>query len=281
MTSSLLLNGADLSTLVSNVESIAGLLRTPARRNTGVAVPGRHGWLRRDDRPFDAVEKTLPFWIIGADAITGASLSGDAAVTAFYEAHDTLLSRLHAPTLQFDHGLPGGVVRRTTAELLGDPLDCSLVLGSPLFGRMDVTISVLDAFAVDPTPAETGPFSLTSGGTRVLTEFAGATAPMADLSVTFIGPISNPELRQPATGSFVAYDGVIGSGQTLTVHCDDTAPVPLVGTGGLVPNYALLRYLPPRWFELDPSAGLTVSLTHTGGGSASCSVTGRRKYLTG
>lgn len=280
MTETLLLNGTDLATLVSNMESLAGMLRSPARRGEGITVPGRHGVLRRADRPFDAVSKVLPFWVIGADQVTGSTLVGDAELTAFYANHDALLTRLHGPTLQFDHGLPG-VVRRTVAEIAEEPLDCSRVPGSPLFGRMDVTVTVFDAFAVDPTAITTEPFSLTSGGDRVMTEFAGATAPMADLSITFIGPVNNPELRQTTTPSFVAYDGVIGSGQTLTIHCDDNAPVPLVGTGGLVPDYTKLRYLPPRWFELNPSAGLTVSLVHTGGGSASCSISGRRKFLSG
>lgn len=275
------LNGVNLSTVVSNVESIASLLRTPPRRGSTVTVPGRHGALRLAERPFDVVDFQMPFFVLGVDNVTGASLAGDAAVTAYYAAADTLLTQLHAPVLNFDHTLPGGLVRRTVAQLADEVMDFTRQQGSPLFGRVLAPLLVPDAFRVDPTLVEVAPFSLTSGGTRTLTEFAGATAPMADLSITFHGPISNPELRQPATNSFIAYDGVIGAGQTLTVHCDDSAPVPLVGTGGLTPNYGLLRYLPPRWFELDPAAGLTVSLTHTGGGSASCSIRGYRKYLTG
>lgn len=275
------LNGVDLSTLVSNVESIASLLRTPPRRGTGVTVPGRHGVLRRADRPFDVVDFEMPFFVLGVDDVTGASLSGDAAVTAYYSAADTLLVQLHAPVLNFDHGLPDGSVRRTVAELADEVMDFTRQQGAPLFGRVVAPLRVPDAFRVDPTLVEVAPFALTSGGTRVLTEFAGATAPMADLSVTFHGPINNPELHQTDTDSFIAYDGVIGSGQTLTVHCDDSADPPLVGTGGLTPDYTKLRYLPPRWFELDPAAGLTVSLTHTGGGSASCSIEGHKKFLTG
>ncbi len=281
MTETLHLNGVDLATRVSNLESLAGLLRIPARRGEGVQVPGRHGLLAHADRPYGAVTKVLPFWVLGADAVTGDSLFGDQELTAFYDNHDALLLQLYAPVLNFDHGLPDGTVRRTIAQVAEEPLDLSREPGTPLFGRLDLTVTVLGGFVVDPMVITVPSFSLATGGTRTLVEFAGATAPMADLSVTFTGPINNPELHQPATGSFIAYDGVIASGRTLTIHCDDLADPPLVGTGGLVPDYTKLRYLPPRWFELNPAAGLTVSLVHTGGGTASCSIAGRRKFLTG
>lgn len=281
MPESLTLNGATLSTLVSNVESIASLLRTPPRRGSGITVPGRHGVLRLADRPFDILDFEMPFFVLGVDNVTGASLPGDAGVTAFYAAADTLLTQLHAPVLNFDHTLPDGSVRRTVAELADEVMDFTRQQGTPLFGRVIAPLWVPDAFRVNPTLVSVPTFSLVTGGTRALTEFNGSTAPIADLSITFTGPINNPELRQVGTNRFVAYDGVIGTGQTLTIHCDDTVATPLVGAGGLVPDYTKLRYLPPRWFELDPAAGLTVELRHTGGGSASCSISGFRKYLTG
>lgn len=281
MAETLTLNGVDLSTLVSNVESVASLLRTPPRRGLGLSVPGRHGHLRLADRVYDPVDFEMPFFVLGVDDVTGAALRGDAAVTAYYAAADALLLQLHAPVLEFDHGLPDGTVRRTVAELADEVMDFTRQQGSPLFGRVTAPLWVPDAFRVDPTVITVPSFALATGGTRTLVEFAGATAPMADLSITFTGPINNPELHQTATDSFVAYDGVIGSGQSLTIHCDDLADPPLVGTGGLVPDYTKLRYLPPRWFELNPAAGLTVSLVHTGGGSASCSISGHRRFLTG
>lgn len=281
MGESLFLNGVDLSTLVRNVESLAALLRTPPRRGSNLLVPGRHGQLSRADRPFDAGELVLPMWVVGADEVTGESLAGDAAVTAFYSHVDELVSLLHAPALTFDHTLPDTSVRRVVAELAGgEPLEFTRQVGSPLFGRVDVPISLPDAFWFEPTTTSTGALTFTSGQERTLAEFAGATAPMADLDIVF-GQGNNPELHQVGTDGFVAYDGVIGPGQTLTIHCDDTHPTPLEGTGGLVPDYTKLRYLPPRWFELDPTAGLDVALVHTGGGSMSCTVSGNRKFLTG
>ena len=56
------------------------------------------------------------------------------------------------------------------------------------------------------------------------------------------------------------------------------------GTGSgsaWAPNYANLTLAPgPRLFEIDPSENLSAVLTHTGGGSMSVEVTGKRRYRT-
>lgn len=280
MIEALTVNGTSLATLVRNVESLAGLLRTPVRRGENLVVPGRHGQLRRGDRPFDAGVVVLPLWVVGADAVTGADHTGDAAVTAFYARVDELVRLLHASTLMFDHTLPDSSVRRVVAELAEEPLDFTRQLGHPLFGRVSAALTLPDPFWADVGATTAGPFSLATPGTRLLTEFAAATAPMTDLSITF-GQGNNPELHQDATGAFIAYDGVIGAGQTLTINCDDTVTAPLVGAGGLVPDYTKVRYRPPRWFDLDPTVDLTVRVVHTGGGVMATTITGRRKYMLG
>lgn len=280
MIETLTINGTDMSSLVRNVESLAGLITTPQRRGDNIPVPGRHGQLSRSDRPFDAGTVVLPMWVVGADAATGDDLIGDASVLAYYARCDELIRLLHAPTLTIDHALPDGTVRRCVAEMSQSPLDFTRQLGHPLFGRVGVELTIPGAFWRDITPVTPVTFTTATGGANLMSAFAAATAPMVDLDVTF-GPSNNPQLTQPGGGSFIAYDGVITSGQTLTIHCDDTVATPLVGTGGLVPDYTKLRYLPPRWFELNPSVDLTCVFTHTGGGTAQVTVAGRRAYLTG
>jgi hypothetical protein len=274
----LTLNGVDLNGLVSNVESVAGLLRTPVRRGESIRVPGRHGALRRADRPYDPGEITLPFWVIGAHPATGVALTGDEEASSYYARADALVALLHAPDLLFEHTLPDGTSRRCRAELADEPLDFTRQAGSPLFGRVSVALSLPDAFWYEPVLRPAGPYTVVTGAPVELAPFAGATAPMAGLQITFTGPINNPELRQPETGSFVAYDAVIGSGQTVTIDCDTET---ITASGGLVVDYTKLRYRPPRWFELDPTAGLEVQLVHTTGGSRMFTVAGQRKFLTG
>jgi hypothetical protein len=64
----------------------------------------------------------------------------------------------------------------------------------------------------------------------------------------------------------------------VTIDCDTET---ITASGGLVVDYTKLRYRPPRWFELDPTAGLEVQLVHTTGGSRMFTVAGQRKFLTG
>lgn len=270
-------NGVDLDRLVSNVGSLAGLLRAPPRRGTGTVVPGRHGVLRPATRAFGPGRLTLPMWVAGADAVTGDNLAGDPAVTAFYALVDELVGLFHAPMVTITHELPAGETRRAVGDLVDEPMDFTRQLGSPLFGQVSVELELPDPFWFDPAEV-TASGTVATGGFVDLAPFAGSTGPVADGVVTF-GPGSNPTLIQG--GAFVAYDGIIAAGRQLTVDCGDWS----LGTGsGTVwtPNVALLRYGPgPSWFELDPTGPGQAVLTHTGGGSMFVSFTGRRRYLTG
>jgi hypothetical protein len=100
----------------------------------------------------------------------------------------------------------------------------------------------------DPPPSPTTP-------PRPFTEFAGASAPMEDLLVTF-SPQSNPRLTQPYTDIFVQVGRVITAGQTVTV---DTAQWQVYGTGGAAAGlYEDLEYGgrgTTRFFALTPEPG--------------------------
>lgn len=278
-------NGVDLSTLVRNVESLAGLLRTPERRGENIAIAGRSGRLRQSGRSFEAGVMTLPLWVVGADAASGATLYGDAAVTSFYARADELVRLLHAEPLTIDHTLPDGSVRRAVAELADEPLDFTRQLGSPLFGRVSVALTIPGAFWSDVSTVSVGPTALATGASTTLTAFAGATAPMEDLIVTF-GPGSNPSLSQPLSGAFVAYDGVIASGRKLVVDTETWSVTGTIDAGGTwAPLITAVRFGPAaKFFYLTPPSagtGPVVSLAHTGGGTATVTVSGRRKYMTG
>ncbi len=282
-TESITVNGVDLSSLVRNVESLAGLLRTPEQLGDNLVIPGRHGRLRQAGRTFDAGEIVLPLWVVGADAVTGANLSGDPAVTSYYARVDELVRLLHATTLTVDHTLPDGSVRRAVAEMADEPMDFTRQLGAPLFGRVVVTLTVPDAFWSDLSAVTAGPNVFSTGGTAALTGFAGATAPMDELVVTF-GPGANPELTQPASGYLLAYDGVIAAGQQLQVDTATWSVGP--GSGSVwTPDVTKVRFGPEsRFFSLQPEPGgvaPTVRLTHTGGGQVSVTIVGKRRFLTG
>ncbi len=284
-TESITVNGVDLSSMVRNVESLAGLLRTPEQLGDNLVIPGRHGRLRQAGRTFDAGEIVLPLWVLGADAVTGANLFGDPAVTSYYARVDELVRLLHAPTLTIDHTLPDGSVRRAVAEMADEPMDFTRQLGAPLFGRVTVTLTVPGAFWSDVSSVTAGPTALATGASTTLTAFAGATAPTEDLVITF-GPGSNPSLSQPLTGAFVAYDGVIAAGRKLVIDTETWAVTGTIDAGGTwAPSITAVRFGPTaKFFYLTPppaGTGPVLSLTHTGGGTVTVTVSGRRKYLTG
>jgi len=110
-----------------------------------------------------------------------------------------------------------------------------------------------------------------------LSLFSAATAPCTELTVTF-GPGNNPRLS--TSYGFVGYNDVIAAGRQLSI---DTATGQLsTGSGAQwAPSYEKLIYSPgPRLFEIDPSESLQAILTHTGGGSMSVEVSGKRRYRT-
>lgn len=279
MPESITVNGVNLSTLVRNVESLTGLLRAPARRGENLRAAGRHGTLLVPRKLYDAGEMVLPLWVLGADAVTGANLSGDAAVTAFYQRVDELLS-LFSGVVTIKHTLPDGSARQCLAEV-SEVLEFTRERGSPLFGRVAVALTIPGAFWEDPVP-RTQTITGTSGSLHSLTEFAGATAPMDDLRLTFTGPITNPKLTDATTGRWVAYDATLPTGQGVVIDCALWTVLGLAGE--LMSQVARRSSDTGRWFELAPGApgqAPTVHLSHVAGGAASMTFYGKRKFLVG
>jgi len=271
-------NGASISNLAYILTDASGAATAPGRRGDNIPVPGRHGELRTVRKPYDVGTVVLLLTVAGC-LPDGSVPGGSTEMAEFFARADALLLLFSAETVTLDHTRPDGSVRRCVGEVTA-VMDFTRVGPAPI-GRISIAMTLYDPFWADISPVTTGALTWTSGQTRTLSAFAGASAPMADLDILITGPANNPEVRQPATSSFIAYDGLIGAGQTLTIRCDDTVEAPLVGTGGLVPDYTKIRYLPPRWFDLTPAAGLDVQVVHTGGGSVPVTISGRRKHLIG
>jgi hypothetical protein len=148
---------------------------------------------------------------------------------------------------------------------------------SPWFGRFRASIAIPGAYWTDLAEVTTGPTSLSTNGVLSLSPWSSATAPCTELIITF-GPGNNPRLS--TSYGFVGYNDVIAAGRQLTVN---TATGQLgSGSGQLwTPSYDKLIYSPgPRLFEIDPSEALQAILTHTGGGSMTVEVAGKRRYRT-
>lgn len=274
MAEQIIANGLDLRAVTHNAESLAGLLTTPARRGSNIEVPGRHGAIATANKRYAQGEIVLPLWVKGVNEF-GVVGTQDQQLTRFYANLDALIQAFSAETVVLDHVLADGSTRRALCQL-AEPIAFSRDPASPLFGRCSVALVIPGAFWSELTD-QTHTASLSTGMSTVATPFAGATAPMDELVITF-GPGNNPELGQGSV--FLAYDGVIGSGRTLVVN---TSTWQASGTGGLAVDYSKLRHGgSPRWFEIRPeSPAPTLQLSHTGGGQMSVTITGKRRYLTG
>jgi hypothetical protein len=269
----LAVNGVDLASYAYMTSDISSLLTVPARRGDNAVVPARHGRIQTGGKKFDANDVVLPLWLVGA--LPDGSIPADSTERAeFFKRRDELLRLFYADavTLQFTRST--GTVTTTRAEV-ADVVDFTRVGDAPV-ARVSIALTLLDAFweePVDRVQVITG----ATGTTAQLQAFAEATAPMADLHVRFFGPVSNPRL---AVGDrWVQYNGVIAAGRELVLDAG-TWTASIGSSATWVPNVRQVYREPgPAWFELDPAEPLNATFTHTGGGSASVEISGRRKYL--
>lgn len=271
MAEALTINGVSLSTWAYLAPGVSGLFTTPARRGSNVTVPGRHGAIRVQKR-FEPNDVVLPLWINGAQP-DGSIPGGSTAAEQWYLRRDELLRELYAESLLLEFTRPDGSARSAYAEV-SDVLEFDRARMVPT-AQVNIGLTVVDAFWSDSLAVfET--ITGASGVTQTLDAFAPATAPMSDLTLTF-GPCNNPQVS--VGDVFVKYDGVISAGRQLVI---DTGSWTVgSGTGAAwSPDPRQIEFGPgPRWLELDPSAALDAQFTHTGGGSATCTISGRRRYL--
>ncbi len=276
----LTVNGTDLATLVY-IDASPKLFTAPARRGDNLVIPGRHGALRLPRKLFDTGEIVLSMRVLGHDPDQPFP-TGSGPQQEFHDLVDQVVRLFTAEQVVLDHGRPDGSIRRAVGEVT-DLVDFTRSGNSESAGQVSVAIELTDPFWSDLAAVTAGPNVFSTGGTHALTGFAGATAPMDELVVTF-GPGANPELTQPSSGYLLAYDGVIAAGQQLQVDSGTWS----VGSGSgsaWTPDVTKVRFGPEsRFFSLQPEAGgvaPTVRLTHTGGGQVSVTIVGKRRFLTG
>jgi hypothetical protein len=251
-----------------------GLAMTPALRDLSVSVPGRRGVLTAPGVVYDAGVLVFNLWILGVDPDTGDVPDWSSTQEQLGRNIDTLTGLFHAPTL--DIRSPSG---RRTVGTLSQPLDAtSDALTRPAYAELSVAVRIDDAFWSDADEVASSVVFATSGQVQPLYEFTGATAPMDDLDIT-IGPVWNPVLTDPVSGSWVAYDGIVAAGEALRLDC---AARRVYGDGGLFVDQALVRRggARGRLFELAPGNPPRIVVESSGPDPVSVQVVGRRSYLT-
>lgn len=278
-------DGVVLNTLAKNISTLAGRMRTAKPRTSNIVVPMRNGHLRTPRKWYDPAVLDLPMWVLGCDD-NGNVPSGSSARIEFFKRVDELAAIFGSPELiKMQHTLPDLSVRECDAEVL-EVIDFTASGINPK-ALFNVQLTVPGAFWQD-TADKT--FSLTNPtvpSTISLTQFAGATAPMDELTITITGPITNVRVEAYRNGAALSqpvwfqYNGTIASGQTMVVNCKTWT---LSGTGGA--TYANLSHSgDARWLSVPPApAAGTPQIRLTGSGNTAVtaiSVVGRRKFLVG
>lgn len=275
MNEGLTVNGRSLADLSFMTTDISSLLTVPARRGENALVPGRHGVIRTPGKKFTPGEVVLPMWVVGATSY-GAIPFGSAAREEFIKRRDELLRLFFADTVTLAYTRPDGTVTQAACEVR-DVIDFTRVGAEPL-AKVNVALSILDAFWRDVTPVSQTITGAT-GAVAALTAFAKATAPMADLQVTFFGPVNNPKLQHSEAS--LQYNGVIAAGRELQLDCGNWSATDGSGTEWQPDVRQIYREPGPSWLELDPTESpFEIRFDHTGGGSASVEIAGRRAYLS-
>lgn len=267
-------NGFNLRQPWCDVEDFGPLLATPSARGDNQVVPGRHGTIRTPHKRYTDSRPTLPMRVLGVDPVTGGFVAD--GVSQLHTNRDTLLRVFHADTVLLEHTLPNGQSRSAYAELLGEPTVATRERSYPPMSRIELDLTLFEGFWFD-TLAVSTEITGTTGVVQALTAFDGATAPMDDLTLTF-GPCNNPQIN--FGNSFVKYNGVVAAGRQLVINAGNWTVNH--GTGAAwSPDLRQVEFAPgPRWFSLDPTvAPFEAQFEHTGGGSATCTINGRRRHL--
>lgn len=269
-----LVNGVDLENYSTILGADEGFATSAERPDNPLKLPGRHGVLDVGGT-LGASQITFAGAILGVDPATGAWNPGESFGT-YLQRVDGLMRLLTARTLVITAIRPDGTTRQAVGRVLGS-IAPTQQAADPWFGRWRATIRIPGGMWEDQAPV-TQQISGTTGTVVPLDAFAAATAPMADLTITAPGPISNPLLV--CGDRSWQWNGVIASGRQLVVNTTNWTVSP--GTGAAwTPDLRQVSFSPgPGWLELDPSAvsPFAVTFVHTGGGTASLSITARRKY---
>lgn len=286
-TDTYLVNGVDLRGLAWRVETAEGLYDAPGLRGDPIVVPGIHGALDPylntsfARRRYGPGRIKFSMWVLGVDPTSGDGPADEEDASVFLARLDELQRLFNARSLTITHRVTAGEEPRTdnnrvaTARLAA-PVEVVREPASPLFGRLVADCVIPDSFWVDETGI-TVSATVATATTVDLSVFA-CNAPITDGVVTF-GPSANPKLV--VGGSQVQYNGTISSGRELEVDAGDWVLGMGAGTSW-TPSLADITYSPgPSWLEIDATADpLEATFTHTGGGTATVSITAYRKWLT-
>lgn len=277
-----LINGIDLRSYATRIETAEGLQDTPGLVGDDIPIAGQDGTFD----PFAAYTSprrllgagTIRFelWLMGVDPLTGVVPGGSSQAREYFARWDELTRLFHRRTLAIEHPRPDGTTRTAVGHLGIGAISPSRINGDPRFGRATFPIVIPSGVWEDGTTVDTGLITKTSGSTIDLGGFAGCTAPCP--CAVRVGAGNNPVIT--LNSRVWAWDAVITAGRQ--VFHDPATGLTTAGAGtAWTPGYTPLR-IEGQWnhLEVDPSDPSFLATVTTGGGSIPVQITGKRLYRT-
>lgn len=261
----ILANGWNMNSLAFNIVAKTGRYAIPAVRGDNIVVPGERGQTFVPNKPVDMGQWTLTMWVLGC--------MPDGTVPIWAEQR-RIFERNYAQLLQqvTPQAAPvtlhvwqaDGSIRTATAVLDG-ATDPTLMMGgrrAEIALLFDVLPGVWADYLSYTTVGTAG--SGWSNQALSLPQLAGGTAPIEDSIITVQGPITNPKITDPVTGTWVQYTGSLISTDTWVVDCGAWTSK----KNGSSVLTSTSHFGHPRFVVIDPgSIGRVPSLTLTGTGT--------------
>lgn len=272
-------DGVRLDTLAWNITKVSRSVAS--RRSADVEVPGADGTIPSLNDPLAAVTMGLELWLRGTDA-DGAVPGGLSRRSVFWQNLDELVhlfGKRHG-LIELTETVAPGQVRRTYAKVTDTIQPDVNEPGSA--GTFSVALTIPAGVWEDVAAATWDSGQIASGDTREVTTLQGATERCTDALVCVRGPINNPRLTDPATGSYVQLNRTVPAGEDWTINLatwtsrygaalglnpsptvgNDGAPITVYGGARGVAQYLTLQ---PTRTSADPVRRTRLTLTGTGG----------------
>lgn len=271
-----LIDGVALNTYAWNVTTWAGRLSVPARKGEVVSPPGRSGFLPSLYAPFEPGKVTLAMWIVGCTV--DGQVPTDRSLRAEFEANRARLINLftRGGLMHLEQYKPDGTVREAWATMTS-AIDFTTQAGGTR-AEFNVQLDIPASFWQEPE-AQWTETSITSLPTTLeVGHLIGSDAPVEDAIIEVTGAISNPQVTDGVSGSWVKLPDTVPDGVKWTIDAGAFS-----STLGATPRLDVSNAGSSRLIVLTPQLGGPPYVTVSGsapGPNAKVRVTAHRKFLT-
>lgn len=290
-------NTVRLDTLAYNIETRSGVATGVASARSGaVEVAGRTGSFYRPGAKREESTIVLKLWV-SDDDVNGQPQSG---YQSWRNNIDTLNSIFDTSTRQLEIREYVNAIASPSTTLVGKPYrrafcEVRTVIEPDMEDRwfgpyVAELVNNQTYWEDDALTTFVSPTGTTAVATHTITALGGSTAPIEDALITVTGPITNPALTCPETGSTLRHTGTVAAGQQWCVNTKTYQSAKgtniesaiwagnVAGTS-VVPSTVYSGPHSPTMFPIAGSPSPQVQLSGSGAGTGTnLKIAARKKY---